>query len=293
MCLSSLHFCIIWIFYNSSWFSVPKWILIILLIERQRNCIFFLFDGSLKKNVYKGIRSYVNTVCLVIILQKNAQESSRISGSPFPYPRKVFFELDKFSMCWVGCRMRSTLLWKVLCKAGVLTAGPRSRGFCQSWSPVLPSTWLEDLCSLEIEGRTRGHGNVSHQSSLNTTLLAQAGTYKPILGNVLLLGSPSTCHPFHLLGSMPPSALPRISTFQLGSRSCLPTLVSGVVGLEDLFWKYSSYLVWNSSSDSLNFTPRLPSLSQWVKDIPCASCPHPCHLGPFPTWLPCQGRGLG
>lgn len=183
MCLSSLHFCIIWIFYNSSWFSVPKWILIILLIERQRNCIFFLFDGSLKKIVYKGIRSYVNTVCLVIILQKNAQESSRISGSPFPYPRKFFFEVDKFSMCWVGCRMRSTLLWKVLCKAGVLTAGPRSRGFCRSWSPVLPSTWLEDLCSLVIEGRTRGHGNVSHQSSLNTTLLAQAGTYKnPSLG---------------------------------------------------------------------------------------------------------------
>lgn len=146
ICLRTFHFYITWVFYNSSKFSVPKWILIILWLKDKGSVFSFYLTKALKRFVQKGIRNYVNTMCLIIILQSNAQESSRISGSPPHTPRKFFLwsRQVQYVRRW-GCRMRRMSIWKLLCEAGVLMAAPRSSGLQWSWWPVPPRTRLEGL----------------------------------------------------------------------------------------------------------------------------------------------------
>ena len=192
--------------------------------------------------------------------------------APLPIPpESFFFEVDKFNMCYVGgveweecqygnCSARLGFSWQHPGAQASSGAGGLS---CQEQG------W-KDLCNLVIEGQRGGGGNLSHQSALNRSFLAQASTWKsPALGLVLIRYSSYS-------GSILPTLLYVSLCSSLGPQ--LPTWLQALPPYSclwhdwplGLIWICASFLVWIPLQTPSQFTPMLPNLWQWIKDTPHA-----------------------
>lgn len=140
--------------------------------------------------------------------------------------------------------MRRMSISKVLCKAGVLMIGPRSQGLI--------------FCLVHDEGLVQPGNRSTHTRRWKPVSSAPSSprqvSEKTWPWELYCSYTFHTAHYLlHLLRSTPFSSLvPQLPTWR---QFLLPAVVSGMVDLEGLFWKCSSYLVWNSSSDTIPTSP--------------------------------------